>query len=248
VRRVLAAGAAGTGEVELTAQLLACRGVQAFHAAVSMRDASHEVLPFGAALAALQAAGAPCGAEDVLRAGGVRAEEATRPLCTWIYEVAAALRTAPGEAVGGAPEQPLELAARFAERLAERLPDSGDFRDACAADPAAAARQLAPRLKRVAACFVVDAHQGPDALRLPPRTLAAAAAALATGYVLRWGGIEVGAGECFQFLRGEHESTDLLAPGRLREAVGAIVGVSRLWLEESRRPCFDGCRATSVDP
>merc|ERR1719203_1999132 len=124
------------------------------------------------------------------------------------------------------------MAARFAERLAERLPGSGEFRGACAR-PAEAARQLAPRLARVAACFVVDAHQGPDALQLPPQTLAAAAAALAAGYVLRWGGIEVGASECFQFLCGERDATDLLAPERLREAVSAIVGVSRLWLEES---------------
>jgi len=65
--------------------------------------------------------------------------------------------------------------------------------------------------------------------------------------VLRSGGIEVGSEECFQLLCGAQEPTDLLSPGSLREAVSAIAGVGRLWLEESRRPSFDGCRAPPVD-
>jgi len=127
------------------------------------------------------------------------------------------------------PRLPLDFLEGVVEGLVGRLPRSEAFRTQFAArrgePPHAAARSLASDLLQVASQFVADSFLSAQvALVLEPRSVAAAAVALAASLELRRHRAEVPAQELFTFLAMEAGSV-----AQLRRAMSEIVEVFRMW-------------------
>mmetsp|Transcript_11468 Transcript_11468/g.31038 ORF Transcript_11468/g.31038 Transcript_11468/m.31038 type:complete len:433 (-) Transcript_11468:42-1340(-) len=147
-----------------------------------------------------------------------------------------ASEAAKGSGLGSGPLRlPLDFLEGVVEGLVGRLPRSEAFRTHFAArrgePPHAAARSLAPGLLQVARRFVADSFLSANvALRLEPRSVAAAAVALAATFELRRNEAEVPSEELFAFLAMEAGSLV-----QLRRATTEMVEVFRLWRDLQKR-------------